>query len=100
MLSPRGCGMDAFETFLLLLPSGAGGHDRHAERLRTLAELHQYDGWLLGCRDKGLRHGRRRVAVTPLMTVGSPVGTIGAALTAAGVLHGCDYVLADAEGVG
>jgi hypothetical protein len=43
----------------------------------------------------GLRHGRRRVGVTPLMVLGTPSGTIGAALASAGVLHGCDYVLAD-----
>jgi hypothetical protein len=33
-------GMDAFGSFLLLLPSGASGHDRDAERLRVIAELH------------------------------------------------------------
>jgi hypothetical protein len=89
--------MDGFETYLLLLPSGAGGHDRHPDRLRATAALHGYDGWLLGCRDRGLRNGRRRVAVTPLMTLGTPSGTIDAALTAAGGLHGCDYVLAAAD---
>jgi hypothetical protein len=41
-----------------------------------------------------LRHGRRRVGVTPLRTLGTPAGTIGTARTAAGALHGCGYVLA------
>jgi hypothetical protein len=89
--------MDGFDTYLLLLPSGAGGHARDPDRLRVVAELHGYDGWLLGCRGKGPRHGRRRVAVTPLMTLGAPAGTIGTALTAAGTLHGCDYTLAPAD---
>jgi hypothetical protein len=31
------------------------------------------------------------------MTLGTPTGTIGAALTVAGGLHGCDYVLAAAD---
>jgi hypothetical protein len=31
------------------------------------------------------------------MTLGTPDGTIGAALTAAGGLHGCDYVLATSD---
>jgi hypothetical protein len=89
--------MDGFDDYLLLLPSGAGGHDRHAERLRAIAELHGYDGWLLGCRDKGWRHGRRRqIMVTPLAVLRPPAGTIGAALAAAGGLHGCVYVLAAA----
>jgi hypothetical protein len=34
--------------------------------------------------------------VTPLMVLGTPAGTIGAALTAAGARHGCAYVLAAA----
>jgi hypothetical protein len=90
--------MDGFDTYLLLLPmllpSGAGGHDRDANRLRALAAMHGYDGSLLGCREIGLRHGRRRVGVTPLLMLGAPAGTIGAAPTAAGARHGCDYVLA------
>jgi hypothetical protein len=90
----------AFDSSLLLLPSGAGGHDRDAGRLRSLAELHGYGGWLLGCREMGLRHGRRRVGVTPLMMLGTPSGTIGAALASAGVLYGCDYVLTDAPAAG
>jgi hypothetical protein len=85
--------MRAFDSYLLLLPSGAGGHDRDAGRLRLVAELHGYDGWLLGCRDEGLRHGRQRVAVLPLVVLGAPVGEIGAALATAGALRGCDYVL-------
>ncbi len=89
-------GVNAFDSYLLLLPSGAGGHACDAGRLRVIAELHGYDGWLLGCRDRGLRHGRRRVGVTLLMMLGTPAGTIGTALTCAGVLHGCEYVLADA----
>jgi hypothetical protein len=36
--------MKAFDTYLLLLPSGAGGHDRDVYRLRVLADLHSYDG--------------------------------------------------------
>jgi hypothetical protein len=90
--------MDGFDIYLLLLPSGAGGYDHDADRLRLLAELHGYDGWLLGCRDKGLRRGRRRVVVTPLMALGTPAGAIGAALTAAGARHGCDYALASPAG--
>jgi hypothetical protein len=85
--------MDGFETYLLLLPSGAGGHDRDAERLRIIAELHGYDGWLLGCREVGPRRGRRQIMVTPLEVLGTPSGAIGAGLAAAGGLHGCVYVL-------
>jgi hypothetical protein len=92
--------MRAFDSYLLLLPSGAGGHARDAGRLRLVAELHGYNGWLLGCREMGLRHGRRRVGVTPLMMLGTPSGTIGTALTSAGVLHGCEYVLTDAPAAG
>jgi hypothetical protein len=63
------------------------------DRLRLIAELHGYNGWLLGCRDAGLRHGRRQVAATPLAVLGTPCGTIGAALAAAGALHGGEYLL-------
>jgi hypothetical protein len=45
----------------VLLPSGAGGHARDAHGLRVLAQLHSYDGWLLGCRDGGLHRGRRQM---------------------------------------
>jgi hypothetical protein len=89
--------MEGFDSYFLLLPSGAGGHARDTDRLRLIAELHGYDGWLLGCRDGGRRHGRQRVAVLPLMVRGAPTGTIGTALTAAGTLHGCDYTLAPAD---
>jgi hypothetical protein len=44
----------------------------------------------------GLRRGRRRVGVTLLMMLGTPSGTIGTALTCAGVLHGCESVLTEA----
>jgi len=87
-------GMKAFDSYLLLLPSGAGGHAREGERLRVTAELHHYDGWLLGCRDHGLRRGQRRVVVTPLEVLGTPSGTVVAALVAAGALRGVDYALA------
>jgi hypothetical protein len=97
-LLPKGRGMDGFDTYLFLLPSGVGGHDRGADRLRLLAELHGYDGWLLGCRDNGLRTGRRQIMVTPLEVLGTPSGTIGAALTAAAARHGCDYALASPAG--
>jgi hypothetical protein len=83
----------AYATYLLLLPSGAGGHAREPQRLRAVAERHHYHGWLLGCRDRGLRHGRRRIAVTPLEVLGAPSGTIGAALAAAGARRGVEYVL-------
>jgi hypothetical protein len=86
--------VEGFDSYFLLLPSGAGGHARDTDRLRLFAELHGYDGWLLGCRDEGRRHGRQRVAVLPLMVRGAPVGEIGAALATAGALRGCDYVLA------
>jgi hypothetical protein len=90
--------MEGFDSYFLLLPSGAGGHARDTDRLRLVAELHGYDGWLLGCREMGLRHGRRRVGVTPLMMLGGapPSGATGPALASAGVLHGCEYVLTDA----
>jgi hypothetical protein len=80
--------MDGFDTYLILLPSGAGGHSPDADRLRVAAELHGYDGWLLGCRDHGRRRGRRRVVVTPLEVLGTPSGAICAALAAAGALRG------------
>jgi hypothetical protein len=35
--------------------------------------------------------------VTPLGAVGTPVGTLAAALAAAGALDGCDYVLAGTD---
>jgi hypothetical protein len=94
MIAPAGAAWTASTPNLLLLPSGAGGHDRNPDRLRVVAELPGYDGWLLGCRERGMLHGRRRVVVTPLMVQGAPAGTIGTALAAAGTLHGCDYVLA------
>jgi len=101
MLPAGGAGHGAVRAFdSYLLPRGAGGHDRDAGRLRALAALHGYDGWLLGCRDRGLRHGRRRVGVTPPLLLGTPSGTIGAALASAGVLHGCEYVLTDAPAAG
>ena len=84
--------MEGFDSYFLLLPSGAGGH-RDTDRLRLVAGLHGYDAWLLGYRDEGLRHGRQRVAVLPLVVLGAPAGEIGAALAAAGALRGCDYVL-------
>jgi hypothetical protein len=87
--------MKAFDTYLLLLPSGAGGHG-DVYRLRVLAELHGHDSWLLGCRDGGLRQGRRQITVTPLEVPGTPAGTIAAALAAAGALRGVDYALAPA----
>jgi hypothetical protein len=42
------------------------------------------------------RHARLCVIVTPLGVVGTAVGTLATALTAAGALDGCDYVLAAA----
>jgi hypothetical protein len=39
---PAGAGMKDIDTYLLLLPSGAGGHAGDAE-------------WLLGCRDQEVR---------------------------------------------
>jgi hypothetical protein len=52
--------------------------------------MHGYDGWLLGCRSGGLRRGLRQVAVTPLEVFGTPSGTVGAALAAAGALRGVE----------
>jgi hypothetical protein len=70
--------------YLFLLPSGAGGHADDPERLRAAAEFQGYEGWLLGCRDRyerrGGSRGRLRVVVTPLATVGTPVGALAAAL--------------------
>ena len=86
--------MQSFDTYLLLLPSGAGGHASDDVRLRVVATTHGYDGWLLGCRYAGMSHGRQRMLVTPLEVLGAPVGEIGAALTKAGALHGAEYVLA------
>jgi hypothetical protein len=90
--------MKGFDTYLLLLPSGAGGHARAADDLRTVAERHGYDGWLLGCRDAGPRGGRRRVVVTPLEVVGAPAGEVAAALALAGARLGVDYTLAPPPG--
>ena len=89
--------MRAFDSSLLLLPSGAGGHDRDAGRLRALAELHGYDG---GCSAAAKWACGTAAGVTPPMMLGTPSGTIGAALASAGVLHGCDYVLTDAPAAG
>jgi hypothetical protein len=83
----------AYATYMLLLPSGAGGHAREPQCLRAVAERHRYHGWLLGCRDRGLRHGRWRIAVTPLAVLGAPSGALGAALAAAGARRGVDYLL-------
>jgi hypothetical protein len=86
-----------FDGYLFVLPNGAGGHGRYPDRLRSAAELQCYEGWLLGCREgprPGGRRGRRVVVVTPLGTVGSPVGTLAAALAAAGAREDCTYLLA------
>jgi hypothetical protein len=92
----RECVKD-FDGYLFVLPNGAGGHGRYPDRLRAAAELQALEGWLLGCREgprPGGRRGRRVVVVTPLGTVGAPVGTLAAALAAAGAREGCTYVLA------
>ena len=74
---------------------GADGADvAKPRRTPLVAELHGYDGWLLGCRDGGLRQGRRQITVTPLEVLGTPSGTIGTALMAASALRCEDYVLA------
>jgi len=84
----------SFDGYLLLLPSGAGGHSGDADRLRLFAAQQHYDGWLLGCRITGKVRGRRRVLVTPLEVLGAPVGEIGKALATAGAMRGIAYVLA------
>jgi hypothetical protein len=75
-------------------PKRRRGHDRDAGRLRLVAELHGDDGWLLGCREGNLRHGRRQIMVTPLEVLGTPSGTVDAALPAATARRCPDYVLA------
>jgi hypothetical protein len=84
--------MKAFTGYMFVLPSGAGGYGADPERLRSAAELECWEGWLLGCRDHP-RPRRRVVVVTPLGMVGTPDGTLVAALARAGARDGCDYVL-------
>jgi hypothetical protein len=86
-----------FDDYMFVLPSGAGGHGVDPDRLRSAAELQLLEGWLLGCRDRRPAnddpHRRRVVVVTPLGAVGTPGGTLAAALARAGARDGCAYVL-------
>jgi hypothetical protein len=88
----------AFDGYIFLLPNGHRGHGADPDRLRLAAELQAWEGWLVGCRDQRPANGalrpRRRVAVVTLLgTVGAPVGTLAAALAAAGAREGCNYIL-------
>jgi hypothetical protein len=88
----------AFTDYMFVLPSGAAGHGTDPDRMRSTAELLIWQGWLLGCRnqppaDDAPRARRRVVVVTPLGTVGAPVGTLAAALARAGAREGCVYAL-------
>jgi hypothetical protein len=87
--------------YLFVLPSGARRHGVDPERLRSAAELQCFEGWILGCREgprPGGARSRRRVLVTPLGTVGAPVGTLAAALARAGAREGCTYFLFVTDG--
>jgi hypothetical protein len=91
----------AFDSYLFVLPNGGGTHGAHPDRLRSAAELHCYEGWLLGCRERPAadpRPRRRVVVVTPLGIVGAPIGTLTGALAAAGARHGCTYLISALHG--
>jgi hypothetical protein len=96
--------MMAFDGYLLVLPSGAGRHGADLDLPRSIAEQRCWQGWLLGCRDHrpandAPRPRPRVVAVTPVGTVGKPLGTLAAALARAGARHGCTYLLPASDAV-
>lgn len=96
-----------FETFLVLLPSGAGGHVPDADKARAMADDLNLQGWILGCRFGGHvseRPGmgkqiRKVVKVTLLWTRGEPdLQAMTAALATAGQRHVVEYRLKDGAG--
>ena len=90
--------MKGFDTYLFVLPSGAGGHGTDPDLLRSVAVRRGWEGWLLGCRDQRPANDapetRRVVVATALGMVGVPTGALASALARAGKREGCEYVLA------
>jgi hypothetical protein len=94
----------AFESILLLLENGAGGHLTAAdeEEVCALAANIGVQGWVFGCRSGGYRRGRRRrrerskiIEVLLISVCGEPdPNCMAAALEAAGRRHGVVYQLA------
>jgi hypothetical protein len=95
----------SFETYLLLLPSGAGGHSDDIHKARSLAASTTAHAWIFGCRYSGHARGRyrpkvigRAVELTLAWTHGQPdQGLLLHAMEKAGVRHGLVYYLADTK---
>jgi hypothetical protein len=91
----------AFESYLLILESGAGGYVAAADeaKVRELAAHVGGQGWVFGCRSGGYpvskRRGSRKVVdLTLLWTMGQPdQQALVPALQAAGTRHGTLYRL-------
>jgi hypothetical protein len=93
--------MQGFDGYRFLMPSGDGGHGDDPDRLCAAAALQGLDGWLLGCRDRRPAnddpHALGVVVVTPLGVVGTPAGTLEAAVAKAGAREGCVYVISASD---
>jgi hypothetical protein len=89
--------MKGFDDYLFVLPNGDGGHGDDPDYLCAVAALGGWQGWLLGYRDRRPANddprARRVAVVTPLGVVGTPTGTLAAALAKAGAREGCTFIL-------
>jgi hypothetical protein len=92
----------AFDRFLLLLPSSAGGYMADPDEAIEVATRLDLCGWVLGCRFDGFCSGRRRrgmrskkrMEVTVLLTIADPdERVLATALEAAGERHMVEYRL-------
>jgi hypothetical protein len=115
-------GVKSFDSFMFLLPDGTDGHGGDLDHLRRAAELEAMEGcmarqsgcvlipiaaqqgWLLGLRDQRPANDapcprRPVVVVTPLGTVGAPVGVLAVALARASDREGLTYLISAFDAV-